>query len=484
MAKPAPSPFTLPELHALPPFTALREIAIEFGVVFTLFGGAASRCAMYLYYDPSRAFDLFDLTPFTSDIDLAHSGSSDQTVPIKSAIFDRVTFATWCRWSIIDAKKWEAVQENIARGVQVPLRQITLHSTQPAKPSLAALNDLEQRCVSWERRPGFDETSFARQGRTLEVFGLMMAINIVADMHEIAGSGALTQLEAAINWLIVDARVLQERGRLSNVDGDEVREARLSNRAFQIWANRHARGYHERIDQALSVWLEAADILPDQLPGGFSEPFSSALTVSKLAGATGTRVPQKAVEYVVGVQARDRLNERLAQIATLMQSGQSAVVDPIYEVIAYIPGLTISASAIEVGESSPDSDAADDVYGSLPNGEFLHLTWPMPRNSSISGVTGFLLPHDNNPAEIARMAHLPTPFAIGGSFDGRHCWLRIDIEAIALLHGKSGRDINVDIVVLTPFEDRLRLEESFEQSSPPDFFEAAKSQLSPGGTMA
>jgi hypothetical protein len=113
-----------PRLQDLAPFDTLGDIAKACKVELTLYGGTASRAAMHHFYRPDEELDIFDLAPFSSDIDLEHSGSGEKTVEILLAIQDLVPFANWFRWSIIDYERADKAAAQRAVSTRIPLREM------------------------------------------------------------------------------------------------------------------------------------------------------------------------------------------------------------------------------------------------------------------------------------------------------------------------------------------------------------------------
>src|SRR5689334_5555529 len=93
-------------LTDVPAFERLRLLEEAFGIEFILFGGAATRLAISLYDGRTPLPDLTDLTPFSSDIDLAHSGPDYLSPDILASIDAVLPGAGWCRWSLIGRRGW------------------------------------------------------------------------------------------------------------------------------------------------------------------------------------------------------------------------------------------------------------------------------------------------------------------------------------------------------------------------------------------
>src|ERR1700731_1417083 len=87
-------------LAEVPGLEPLADVCREFDVEITAHGSLVRRL-----YRKNVTFgrplpDLFELTPFLSDIDLKHTGSSKQTAAIRDAILARVQSSECFRWDI------------------------------------------------------------------------------------------------------------------------------------------------------------------------------------------------------------------------------------------------------------------------------------------------------------------------------------------------------------------------------------------------
>ena len=463
----------MPLLQDLAPFAELGPIARELSVELTLYGGSASRAAMCLFYRPGDRFDIFDLTPFSSDIDLAHTGDKSKTPEVRAAIFDGVPFASWCRWSIADAASYDEARRNTLQGVQVPLRQLRFSTNRKEAWPEVVLADLAARRVSWGRLPDFDKTSYAQQHSTLEIFGLFMALNVVADMEEIAGDAKLAEEADSLKWLSSD-EALAEADLARELAGDP-KAARLIARAWHLVAVRRARGWTGIWDELLARWLMRAESgLTDEealLPAP-----GTATGVSKLTGSGEMRVLRREFAVLTGPAAEQWTDARLAEIARLLDLEVVPAIDPLYRVAAVVPGVQVVATPVGQEFAEVDSGA----FASYPEGEFMHLAWPVEVGPQPDVLTGFYLPAGNDTATVGRLMASQTTLAVGGRFPGGNCWLRVDIEELSRCEGVTAAQTTIDVVALTP-RSAGELEEPFAGRALPEGFELSEPENeSPG----
>jgi hypothetical protein len=426
-----------PRLQDLSPFASLERIGRDFSVQFLLYGGAATRAAMRLAYRPDQDFDLFDLSPFASDLDLVHTGEAKLTARISVAIADEVPFATWCRWSLIDWSKWQEVAANMRKGAQVPLRRIIFCTDGHTPWPLRAAHDLSHRRVSIRRTSRFGATSFARSGRSLEVFTLLMALNTVVEMREIGGEGALANQAAVERWLgsesvAADRAAIRER-------------ARLATRTWHLTATRLARA--AGAESFADRWLREAGVLTALGANLPKIEDLSAFTVSKPTSTGEPRVSDLFPTVLTGEAGRVRALHILAEAAE--RSGAPPPrLDPAFDVVACAEALSVS------GQASADVEDGEEAFGSLPSSEFLHLAWvPPPGDAHDEQLTAVLLPLSGPAAG----APPPPSAAVGGVFRSGRAWLRIDIEALVRpLQGRPAVNSDVALIGLAPHSNRRR----------------------------
>jgi hypothetical protein len=421
----------LPRLHELPPFSCFADLAREFGVEFTLYGGAAARTAMYLEYRPSHAFDLFDVAPFTSDIDLRHTGSEEQTPLIRDAIRERVPFASWCRWSLLNAEKSALAQDNMDLSTRVPLRSIRFETKQETDLPADALSDLLTGQVSVFRNTGFSSSGLAKSDRDLEVFGALLALNTLVDLREVSGGGTLAQWGLVRDWLF-EADALDQLGRAA-------KSATLGARLWHMLAPQVANA-----DPSDELWQEALDgvlRVGSLQQFGLSAgpiPDAQALSVSRPISSGGFRVPELLPSVLTGARARTAVSTALERLSRSREAVPR--LDPAFEVVAFIPDLTVAG-----GTDVPEQER-DDGHYSQANEEFLHLTWKPRRGSgdadAAHGLTAFAVPssyHDET--------NVPTTaLAVGGIFRSGRPWVRIDVADFIGDRNAGGRKVGVAVV--------------------------------------
>ena len=428
-------PTAPPPLDDLPPFAALRDIAKEFDVQLLLFGGAATRAAMYLSYKPGFDFDLFDLAPFTSDFDVVHSGDCEKTAVITRAIRERVPFATWCRWSVMPAETWHEVESNILGGAELPLRRIVFSTGESRPWPEAALQDLKDRQVTINRSPEYQATSFAQEGRTVEVFTLLLALNTLAELRDIAGDGSLRDENRVTSWLRSQA-TQSEAVQLTN-------NKFLAVRAWHLAATRLARApLDSEARELVDDWYSDSRVLAAF--GQQEQDSYPAFAVTKRMPNDNFVVPQLFPVTKVGESA-----QRAAHDALLKASAHIGLlppeIDPAFKIVAFFEGMTVDPLPSDEIE---DTGETENPFGSTPkHDEFLHLAWEAKEEESNSnGSTAVLLPL----ADPEAFSLPPATLAVGDFFPGGRAWLRIDMEALTKALSKEKQRRDICVIVLAP----------------------------------
>lgn len=430
-------------LQDIAPFHALGSIAECFGVDISLFGGAASRIAMYSFYRPNYNFDIFDLTPFTSDIDIAHSGTKEKTPEIMNAIRDSVPFADWCRWSLIDKEQSDMANLNRSSSTRVPLRSWMIGTDVASKPPQDAVEDLQARKISFVRNSTYSSSVLARSGLDLEIFGLLMALNTQADLNEIAEeSETLVDTDSAMAWLNDPETGEQLAGLFNN--------PKLVSRLWNLIAPQIIKSSNKQ--SFFDTELKKIILSYQYLFGSSSDfylPFgdSRSFAVSKFQPESGFRVPQLSPEFFTGAAAIDNLDQVLnglhLDLPKRVEGDRkpSITIDPSFDIVGFVPHITIKTS---IGEKSEEGSKG--VYFSDSTQDFFHFSWDEKskigdhRNSS--GLTASIIPWTRS-----HSTQIQVPAAVGGGYSKGREWIRIDL-ASTIEKGRDAKNVEASLLIL------------------------------------
>jgi hypothetical protein len=170
----------MPSLWDIEQLRPLRSIGTRFGVEFRLRGGTAFRFAAA----NGRLHDLFSLVPFTSDVDLMHSGPPALTELLLNEIHAQIFAAECFRWELSSEREVRstfsaaATQSNI-----VPARLIEFTGQVPdglVDPAGGG-HDIDVRKYRYYRNPLFRRSQLYRRGRDLEAFSAMLYLQTLAE---------------------------------------------------------------------------------------------------------------------------------------------------------------------------------------------------------------------------------------------------------------------------------------------------------------
>jgi hypothetical protein len=424
-------------LQDLAPFAALGEVARRLRLELTLFGGTASRAAMHLTWRPGEPLDIFDLAPFSSDIDLEHSGSSKRTGDVLAAIQAAVPFASWFRWSVIDREKAAKARASRQASTQVPLRQIRFSTRRDAEIPDRALDDLATRQVSLARHPAYAESVNARERRDIELHGLMMALNVAAELAEIAGKGRLADPEAALAWL--------------DGAGDELLAAaqspKLSARFWSLLASQLARlGPDDPIVARLIALAGESGVLEGlKLDAASLGAVGEAFSVSKFTSGGGFRIAQLAPRIYAGPDAAHVFEATLRDIRGAMgltseglDLSAEALIDPALELVAIVPQMTVRPY------SAAAKNDDHDVFQSGMEQEFVEIAWRHDAGPPLNpqGLTAQVVPWGFEGLTAA--SALP---AVGGVFGADRAWVRARLDDL-VDRAEKGKDGLATLVIL------------------------------------
>lgn len=414
-------------------FEAFGEIAERTGVEIVLHGGTAFRAALYAACQDRLDFDLFDAVPFNSDIDLEHAGDEEKTAEIAGYIDRLVPFASWCRWSINDAKRAALARAQRDASTDIPLRRIRF-STSAADIPDAAMRDIRERRVSFTRNPDFGRSESDLRP-DLELFGLMLALNTWAEAEEIAGDSVAFDEEGAHRWLLegLGPNAAEWLGR-------PVFVARFWHLLSLGLARRGMDGFNHLLTEIGWPILQKAGISPEQLLDG-----DRAISVSRITSAADFRVPQLTPEIVTGEAAIEVFGEVIRHAAELAGYPQEMLpddpldlIDPALDLVGIVPDLTL----LPYGSGKDGEE--DDPFLSGVEQEFVQFAWDIPEGAALDprALTGQML--TPGVQDCGAATALPV---VGGTFGRSRAWVRVRLDDL-VERGSEGKPVAAALLIL------------------------------------
>ena len=425
------SALRLQDFVAFEPFAEIARLA---DAEIILHGGAAFRAALYAAYQDRLDFDLFDLVPFNSDIDLEHPGSQEKTAEIAGHIDRLVPFASWCRWSINDFERASLSRIQRAASTDIPLRRIRFSTAANADIPKAALSDLDTRRVSFARNPNFGQTD-TKLRPDIEFFGLMMALNSWDEAREIGGDDIDFDEKAAQAWII---------------EGFDKQAFDLLDRpaiAARFWHLLSLRLARCGIDDVNSLLIKigtpilgkfgvSLDLLSDS---------GRAFSVSKITSDARFRIPQLTPALVTGKDAADLFREIIRRAARRARFPEEELpidpmqlIDPSLDLIGIVPNLTL----LPFGSGKEDDDG--DPFLSGAEQEFVQFAWDIKNTEGFAAhaLTGQVLAL--GPNDFGSSTALPV---VGGSFGRSRAWVRARLDDL-IERGVNGFPVEAVLLIL------------------------------------
>lgn len=411
------------QLEKIGPFRGLGRVARELDIPLTLFGGVASRVALRLIRRPSMRLDLFDLAPFSADIDLEFGAGPERGPEVLAAIRDHVPFASWFRWSLVDDERSAKAAAQRQISTIVPLRSIRFSTDASPCISAEALDDLHTGRVSFRRNPKFGDGGSTQTLRDVELFGLMMALNAEVDVHCVDRTAPGLDEKTALRWLETDGW-----SDLSKILDDE----RLRGRFWILFATRWGlAGPEGRVFETLTKMADELGLLAKL---GFDpKDRTSPIGLSKLSQSGKFRASQLTPSIYTGSEAKRSfvgvMNDILGAMGQQYRiATPEEAIDPALELVAVAPNITIARLPGDGEVTDPT-----DVFQSGLDDEFLQLSWPYdgPKVGR-GGFTAQLFSYSQRKS-AASASSVP---AVGGVQDGGRAWIRIRLDDLSGSEGE------------------------------------------------
>lgn len=200
-------------LHDVVGLEPLEKIAHDHGVDLVARGGLARRLFTLAVRQPTvSAPDLFDLLPFTADIDLTHTGGRDATKAIMEAVRREVPLADCFRWELRSAE--EEIDARLSRpyGPVVPVHGVTIGVRAGFDDPMNARVDVATKRHRYVRNPAYRDSPRFLAGRDLEVFGAIRYLRTVLEDEATDSLDARTQDD--VRTTILEATSLDTLGRI------------------------------------------------------------------------------------------------------------------------------------------------------------------------------------------------------------------------------------------------------------------------------
>ena len=310
-------------LFDVPGLEQLRRVCDEFKVDFIATGGLVRNLAHAMFgkpYDTSEP-DLFSLTPFTSDIDLIHTGDDSLTPQIMNAILSEIPAADCFRWQVrsvsANAIYWEAMKANSI--IPVNLMSLSTNGQDSIRdPWNAITRDILGRNYRFIRNGFYEQSPLYRSGRDLELFSVLLYARVLLDAGIAASDFQQQQglddarqvIRDAINYQTATA--LQEsaqlRARMKYLFGNIFFAASSANDFGTLLAYL---GLEE-----FFAYLESSGVsmhLPES-PDVSRKTEVFATTTSAHVGGDFFRVPDSNEPWAAGQEANDILLDALQAV--------------------------------------------------------------------------------------------------------------------------------------------------------------------------
>lgn len=163
----------------------IRKVCSTHGVHFTAYGGLLRHLLLKLLETAQSGdrWDLFDLVPFASDIDLIHTGTPDQTELLLRTIVYDIPFADCFRWQLRsvhdNAIYWDSMKVNNV--IPASLMTLSTNSTDGIYDRWDGYRDYSSRKFRYIRNGFYTESPLYRAGRDLEACSALLYYRVLLE---------------------------------------------------------------------------------------------------------------------------------------------------------------------------------------------------------------------------------------------------------------------------------------------------------------
>src|ERR1700677_2070100 len=170
-------------VYDIPGFAGLRKVTQAFGIDLYIYGGFVRRLITSLRnFDTSLPYPE-ELAFFSSDIDVVHSGKSNQTPEISDALVEAIPFGESIRWQIKSSEEFSIFEAAIPFNGIVPANLMSINSfeTWGIKDEWHGQDDIRHRVYRYIRNGFYKRSPLFQAGRDLEIFSALLYFKILVD---------------------------------------------------------------------------------------------------------------------------------------------------------------------------------------------------------------------------------------------------------------------------------------------------------------
>ncbi len=350
-------------LWDIPGLERVKKVCSTQGVHFTAYGGLVRHLLLKLIETANSGdrWDLFDIVPFASDIDLIHTGTPEQTQLLQRALVYEVPFGECFRWQLRsvhdNALYWDSMKVNNV--VPASLMTLSTNSNEGIYDRWDAYRDYSSRKFRYIRNGFYSESPLFKAGKDLELFSALLYYRVLfeAGLHpdELEGQPGLPDARA----VMVDG--CRGQDTQTRLEESAYLRARLRYLCAALGASARP-GYLDAAKETLAL-----DELLEYLGGylGIDDILfpESTLTIAAHLKGDSFRLPFSTGNWMDADAAQTRFDEVLKALAGV---GQQARLGPGQKVLFASP-----EHYIELGISSSSHAGSDWLH------EFVHFALPL-----------------------------------------------------------------------------------------------------------
>jgi hypothetical protein len=316
------------------------------------------------------SFDLFDLAPFASDIDLIHDGPDALTGPIQDSVYEQVPNAECFRWELRSAMSRSAFEMALRLNNFIPallMRLATLPGSGIWDP-WDGWSDIKTGFYRYIRNGFYKDSPLYKAGRDLELFSALLYLQVIleADLspYRLKNQPGMGDVRAVIADAANDRAgiiALQEnaylRGRLLYVFKNLVTAARSAKALGTVLSEAGFSTLQTALDQDVGMLATALKSVYSSLP-------RTVVTSGRLGGDL-FRLPHTTDAWI-SADVRKRLDDVLQVSVQLKGVPAEEALGAEQTVLLASPLIPMNAGRTPSARAGPASPLFTDTTATSP----------------------------------------------------------------------------------------------------------------------
>jgi pimeloyl-ACP methyl ester carboxylesterase len=318
-----------------------------------------------------------ELASFSSDIDVIHSGKTEDTVAITSALIASIPFGESIRWQVKSSKENSVFEASLPFNGVIPVNLMSLSTfgTWGVKDEWHGTNDIETGKYRYLRNGFYSDSPLFKMGRDVELFSALLYFKALVEDISFKSRNELDAQPGLSEAKTVVHASCSSNALLMSLQESSYLRARLLYLLKDLRSRELVRSQWKE-DVPLFGLDRLVEYLKDDamfgLGGQVSRLFEDggSIVISARLGGDQYRLPHTTEGWRIGGSSSPNFKTKVATTPETSATAPSVVLSDDQFLLAESPSIPITSG------KSTSSQIGDTIH------EFFHMAIPIARRGS------------------------------------------------------------------------------------------------------